>query len=162
MDPTLNLLNITEWAFSYTSRTNEEIWNIFSSVECSWSQDSSVSTATSYGWTNRSSISGRCERFFSTRPRPHRLWCPQNFYPMDTEEFFPKVKRQGREADHSPSSTTEVKNGGIIHPIPHTYLWFGAYIIKHRNKLRGLSPQARTIPTERPPLVGEVSANFSG
>jgi hypothetical protein len=29
-------------------------------------------------------------------------------------------------------------------------------------KLRGLSPQARTIPTERPPLVGEVSANFSG
>jgi hypothetical protein len=30
-----------------------------------------------------------------------------------------------------------------------------------RNKLRGLSPQARTIPTERPPLVGEVSANFS-
>jgi hypothetical protein len=29
-------------------------------------------------------------------------------------------------------------------------------------KLRGLSPQERTIPTERPPLVGEVSANFSG
>jgi hypothetical protein len=31
-----------------------------------------------------------------------------------------------------------------------------------KNKLRGLSPQARTIPTERPPLVDEVSANFSG
>jgi hypothetical protein len=31
-----------------------------------------------------------------------------------------------------------------------------------KKKLRGLSPQARTIPTERPPLVGEVSANFSG
>jgi hypothetical protein len=30
------------------------------------------------------------------------------------------------------------------------------------NKLRGLSPQARTIPTERPPLVDEVSAHFSG
>jgi hypothetical protein len=30
------------------------------------------------------------------------------------------------------------------------------------NKLRGLSPQAQTIPTERPPLVGEVSANFIG
>jgi hypothetical protein len=29
-----------------------------------------------------------------------------------------------------------------------------------RKKLRGFSP--RTIPTERPPLVGEVSANFSG
>jgi hypothetical protein len=31
-----------------------------------------------------------------------------------------------------------------------------------KNKFRGLSPQAQTIPTERPPLVGEVSANFSG
>jgi hypothetical protein len=30
------------------------------------------------------------------------------------------------------------------------------------DKFRGLSPQARTIPTERPPLVGEVTANFSG
>jgi hypothetical protein len=30
------------------------------------------------------------------------------------------------------------------------------------NGLRGLSPQARTILTERQPLVGEVTANFSG
>jgi hypothetical protein len=29
-------------------------------------------------------------------------------------------------------------------------------------KLRGFSPQANCIPTERPPLVGEVNANFSG
>jgi hypothetical protein len=29
-------------------------------------------------------------------------------------------------------------------------------------KLHGLSPQAQTIPTERPLLVGEVGANFSG
>jgi hypothetical protein len=29
------------------------------------------------------------------------------------------------------------------------------------NKHRGLSPQARTIRTERPLPVGEVSANFS-
>jgi hypothetical protein len=33
---------------------------------------------------------------------------------------------------------------------------------QNKNKLRGLSPQARTIPTEPPPLVGEGSANFSG
>jgi hypothetical protein len=33
---------------------------------------------------------------------------------------------------------------------------------KYKNKLRGLSPQARTIPTEPLPLVGEVSANFRG
>jgi hypothetical protein len=30
----------------------------------------------------------------------------------------------------------------------------------NKQKLRGLSLQARTIPTERPPLVGEVSANL--
>jgi hypothetical protein len=35
-------------------------------------------------------------------------------------------------------------------------------IFTKNNKLRGLSPHARTIPTERPQLVGEVSANFSG
>jgi hypothetical protein len=28
------------------------------------------------------------------------------------------VKRQGREADHSPPSSAEVKNGGAIPPIP--------------------------------------------
>jgi hypothetical protein len=33
---------------------------------------------------------------------------------------------------------------------------------KKQNKLCGLSPQARTTPTERPPLIGEVSGNFSG
>jgi hypothetical protein len=32
----------------------------------------------------------------------------------------------------------------------------------YQNKLHGLSPQARTIPTERLTLVSEVSANFSG
>jgi hypothetical protein len=31
-----------------------------------------------------------------------------------------------------------------------------------KKKLHGLISQAQTIPTERPPLVGEVSANFSG
>jgi hypothetical protein len=35
-------------------------------------------------------------------------------------------------------------------------------VISHKKKLRGLSPQARTIPTEPPPLVREVNANFSG
>jgi hypothetical protein len=33
----------------------------------------------------------------------------------------PQVKRQGREADHSPPSSADVKNGGIILilPLPH-------------------------------------------
>jgi hypothetical protein len=32
----------------------------------------------------------------------------------------PGVKRQRREADHSPLSSAEVKNGGAIPPPPHT------------------------------------------
>jgi hypothetical protein len=31
-------------------------------------------------------------------------------YPMDTGGSFPGVKRPGREADHSPPSSAEVKN----------------------------------------------------
>jgi hypothetical protein len=31
----------------------------------------------------------------------------------------PGVKRQGRETDHSPLSSPEVKNGGAIPPLPH-------------------------------------------
>jgi hypothetical protein len=32
----------------------------------------------------------------------------------------PGVKRPGSEADHSPPSSAEVKNGGAISPFPHT------------------------------------------
>jgi hypothetical protein len=33
----------------------------------------------------------------------------------------PRVKRLGREADHSPPTSAEVKNGGTITPLPHMY-----------------------------------------
>jgi hypothetical protein len=33
------------------------------------------------------------------------------------------VNRQGREADHSPPSSVEVKNGEATSSLPHTYLW---------------------------------------
>jgi hypothetical protein len=33
---------------------------------------------------------------------------------------LPGVKRPGREADHSPPSSAEVRNGGAIPPLPHT------------------------------------------
>jgi hypothetical protein len=32
-------------------------------------------------------------------------------HPMGTGGFFPGVKRQGRETDHSPSPNAKVKNG---------------------------------------------------
>jgi hypothetical protein len=43
-------------------------------------------------------------------------------YPNGTVGFSPGVKRQGREADHSPPSSAEVKNGGAIPPLPYVYM----------------------------------------
>jgi hypothetical protein len=35
------------------------------------------------------------------------------------------------EADHSPPSSAEVRNGGAIPLLPHTYPWHGAEAIKN-------------------------------
>jgi hypothetical protein len=55
------------------------------------------------------SISGRA-RFFSSPRRPDRLWAHPATCPMGTGVFSSGVNRPGREANHSPSSSTEVKN----------------------------------------------------
>jgi hypothetical protein len=34
-----------------------------------------------------------------------------------------EVKRPGREVNHSPQSSTEVKNGGAIYALPSTFSW---------------------------------------
>jgi hypothetical protein len=36
----------------------------------------------------------------------------------------PRLERLGREADHSPPSSAEVKNGGAIPPLPHMSSWY--------------------------------------
>jgi hypothetical protein len=41
---------------------------------------------------------------------------------MWTEDFSNRVKRSGREANHSPPSTVEVRNGGAMPPFPYTHL----------------------------------------
>jgi hypothetical protein len=51
--------------------------------------------------------------FFCSPQRPDRLWDPR--YSM---VISPGVKRLCREADHSPPSSVEVKNGGVIPPLP--------------------------------------------
>jgi hypothetical protein len=42
-------------------------------------------------------------------------------YAMDTGAPFPEVKRPGREANHSPASSAEVKNGGAVPPQPRNF-----------------------------------------
>jgi hypothetical protein len=46
-------------------------------------------------------------------------------YKIGTEGSFPRVKRPGREADHSPPSSAEVKNGDAIPPLTHMSSWYG-------------------------------------
>jgi hypothetical protein len=44
-------------------------------------------------------------------------------YPMGTGTW---VNQRGHETEHSPPSSTEVKNGGSIPPLPHISSWHGA------------------------------------
>jgi hypothetical protein len=39
-------------------------------------------------------------------------------YPMDTGGSFSGVKQQRLEADHSPPSSAQIKNGGAVPPLP--------------------------------------------
>jgi hypothetical protein len=47
-------------------------------------------------------------------------------YPMGTGALSPGVKRLGCEAGHSAPSSTEVKHGGAIPPLPHMSSWHSA------------------------------------
>jgi hypothetical protein len=69
------------------------------------------------GWTAGVRLSAEA-RVFSTRQRSDRLrptlppiqWVPGT--------IFPRLKRPGREAEHSPPSSAEVKYGGTLPPLP--------------------------------------------
>jgi hypothetical protein len=45
--------------------------------------------------------------------------------PCVTGDFSSGVKRLGSEADHSPSSYVEIKNGETTHSLPHSSSWGG-------------------------------------
>jgi hypothetical protein len=59
---------------------------------------------------------------FSTSSRPALV--PTK--PVVTRDSFPMVKRPGRDADYSPPSSVEVKNGGAIHRLTFPFSWRGA------------------------------------
>jgi hypothetical protein len=46
----------------------------------------------------------------------------------------PEAKWQTYEADHSPSSTTEVRKGETIAPLPPASSWHGAWSTNHNSK----------------------------
>jgi hypothetical protein len=101
--------------YSYTHAIIRIKW--FTSV---WgmSRDSSVGIATDHGQDGRGSNPDRV-RSFSSPQRPDRLRGPTSLLSNGYRGLFPGVKRPGREADHSPPTSVEVKNGGSIPPLPH-------------------------------------------
>jgi hypothetical protein len=93
------------------------------------SRGSSVGIATGYGVDDRevgSSSPGRVKNFLlskSLRPdlgstQPPNQWAPG--------ALSPGVKRQGREAGHSPPTSAEVKKTWIYTSTPHTSSWRSA------------------------------------
>jgi hypothetical protein len=83
--------------------------------------------------------------------------------------------RPGREADHSPASSAEVKNGGAIPPLLHMSSLRGASLIKHRGfnflpYLTGDRSQGRRGPNDtiipssdrNRILVTSVASHFIG
>jgi hypothetical protein len=72
-------------------------------------------------------------KFFSSPPRPERLWGPPSRLSNGYQGSFPGHKAAGREADLSPPSSAEVKERVELYfHFPNTPLWRGAQL-KHRD-----------------------------
>jgi hypothetical protein len=90
------------------------------------SRGSSVGIANGYGLDNRGVgvrvlVESRILTFLCHR---NRFWGPLNFiFIVYKGALSLGVKRQGREADHSPLTGAEAENVGAIPPFLHTSSW---------------------------------------
>jgi hypothetical protein len=79
------------------------------------------------------SIPSRGRRFLTFSMARPALGHTQPFVQCVPGSLSLGVKQPGSEADHSPPSSAEDKNGGDIPPLPHMSLWHSAYLIKDRD-----------------------------
>jgi hypothetical protein len=90
-------------------------------LENIWCRDSAVGIATGYVLDDRG-VEFRVpvrSRIFSYPRRLDRLWGPLNLLTNGYRGLFPQgVERPGREADHSPPTTAEVKKIYLYTCIP--------------------------------------------
>jgi hypothetical protein len=97
----------------------------FFSNDCQYINSSAVNDvgiATGYGMDGLASVAFMARFFFSTKSRLVLGFT----HPLIQVQWVPRaislgVKWPGREADHSPLSSAEVKNGGAIPPLPHMF-----------------------------------------
>jgi hypothetical protein len=102
------------------------------------SRGSSVSIVTRL-WAGRPGFNSRQGlRFF--------LLANPASYPMDTGigGSFPRVKRPGHEADHSPQSVPRLRMRGALLPLPK-YVFMAWCLIKHRTTLQFIGLLFTTI-----------------
>jgi hypothetical protein len=81
--------------------------------------DSSVGIATGYRLNGRGSVPGRTKDVSLLHSVQTRSGAHQASYPVSTGALSPEEERPGREVDHSPPSSVEIKNDGAIPPLPH-------------------------------------------
>jgi hypothetical protein len=101
------------------------------------SRDSSVGIGTRLGAgrkRSRGSISGGGRDFSLLNNIKTGSGAHPASYTTGTGDFFPRVKRQGREADHSSSSSAEVKSDRAVPPSFLNSSWCDAELIKFRDK----------------------------
>jgi hypothetical protein len=67
------------------------------------------------GWMVRGSNPSEDD---TLRTRGDRPWCPPSFIYNGNRVFSPGVERPGRNADHSPPSSAEVKDGIKLYLYP--------------------------------------------
>jgi hypothetical protein len=80
------------------------------------SRDISAGIVTDYLQDGRGSIPVKGQRFSPLHNVYIGCGAHAVSYPMCTGALSPGIKRQGREANHSPSSSVEVKYGEAILP----------------------------------------------
>jgi hypothetical protein len=87
-------------------------WIHYSYVRLPFGQDNSVGITTGYGLDDRGVVVWVPvgSRIFSSSRRPDRFWGPGNLLSNGVSgDLSWEVKRPGREADHSPPASAEVK-----------------------------------------------------